>query len=108
MGDEEKQVTFGVETPDYLRPQYANFLQVNHTPWDFRLIFGVIRAPLTRSEQEKADDQNITADGVVEVIIPAGLMHGLIGALQANFSRYLDNYGAPGLHPEGPGQGEPE
>ena len=93
----------GVRVPDYLRPTYANFLNVNHTPWDFRLMFAVVKAPMPGGEQEAVMAAGeVNPDAVAEIIIPANLMHGLIGALQQGFSRYLAEYGPPGIDPSGP------
>ena len=87
--------------PDYLRPQYSNHINVNHTPWDFRLVFSVLRAPLAGDELDQIGD-TIRPEAVADILIPANLIHGLIGALQTNFDRYIEAYGAPGLNPEGP------
>lgn len=105
MDDEQGQsLAMGpVDIPEFLRPTYANFVNVNHTPWDFRLTFAVVRAPLPGAEAERAVGAGaVHADAVADIILPANLMHGLISALQENFTRYLDLYGAPGLNPEGP------
>jgi hypothetical protein len=95
-------------TPDYLRPVYANVVNVNHTPWDFRLIFALARAPAPGPETEaaKAAGNLIQPETVAEILIPANLIHGLISALQANFEKYLDAFGVPGMNPEGPGSDE--
>jgi hypothetical protein len=53
MADEEEKAALGgVESPDYLRPIYANFVNVNHTPWDFRLVFAVLTTPMPGPERE--------------------------------------------------------
>lgn len=98
------QVKIGsIALPEYLRPTYANFVNVNHTPWDFRLTFAVVRTPL-EGEVGPDEDGNleIHPEGVSEVIIPANLVFGLISALKENFDRYVGTYGAPGMDPEGP------
>lgn len=102
----------GIDLPDYLRPQYANLIEVGHTPWDFRLIFGLLRTPargqrgLENPEQSEGGQVMIAADGVADIIIPANVMYSLIAALRTNFDAYIQQYGAPGLNPEGPGQHE--
>lgn len=80
---------------------YANFVNVNHTPWDFRLMFAVVKTPMPGTEQEQFEGE-IRPEAIAEVIIPASLMHGLISALQSNFSSYLEQFGPPGMEPEGP------
>lgn len=105
MPDEgEQKVQLGpVSMPEHLRPTYANFVNVNHTPWDFRLLFAVVRTPMPGEEAAAAQEAGaVRPQGVAEVILPANLMHGLIAALQTNFSTYLDQFGPPGMEPEGP------
>lgn len=93
----------GVEFPDYLRPTYANFANVNHTPWDFRIMFALVTTPLPGQEQNAALAEGEThPKAVAEIILPANLMHGFISALQENFSKYLTQFGPPGMDPEGP------
>ena len=102
--NEEQGVGVGpTDVPDYLRPTYANFVNVNHTPWDFRLMFALVKAPMPGTEQDAAvANQAVHPEAVAEIILPANLMHGLISALQENFSKYLTSFGPPGLDPEGP------
>jgi hypothetical protein len=105
MADEQNEGARvgGVDMPDYLRPIYSNFVNVNHTPWDFRLAFAVIQAPLPGREREAvAAAGEVMPIAVADIILPASLMHGLISALQDNFSKYLTQFGPPGLDPEGP------
>jgi hypothetical protein len=106
MADDEHGEILGIggmHVPDYLRPTYANFVNVNHSPWDFRLTFGVLKVPVPGEEADAARDEGqLRPEAVADVIIPANLMHGFISALQDNFSGYLDSFGAPGLDPEGP------
>ena len=102
-GEERAQVGIGpVEMPDYLRPVYSNFVNVSHTPWDYRLVFAQIRPP---SDPAQALAEGVRPEGVAEVIIPANLMAGLMTALKQNFDRYVSNYGVPGMEPGGPGLG---
>jgi hypothetical protein len=105
-GDEEAQLPVGgIRFPDYLRPTYANFVNVNHTPWDFRMTFGVLKSPMPGAEVDQAQEAGaIEPEAVADIILPANLMHGVISALKDNFERYIAQYGAPGLNPEGPEQ----
>jgi hypothetical protein len=104
--DDEAQVRIGgIRFPDYLRPTYANYVNVNHTPWDFRITFGVLKSPMPGSEIEQAQEAGvIEPEAVADLILPANLMHGVIGALTETFQTYIEKYGAPGLNPEGPEQ----
>ena len=104
-GHEERLPIGNVRFPEYLRPIYANFVSVNYTPWDFRLTFGVLKPPLAGAEAEQAAQAGaVQPEVVADIILPANLMHGLIGALRETFDRYIGQYGAPGMNPEGPEQ----
>jgi Protein of unknown function (DUF3467) len=109
-GDEEAQLRIsGIRFPDYLRPTYANFINVNHTPWDFRVTFAVLKTPVLGTEMEQAQQGEVMVtqpEAVADLIIPANLVHGFISALRENFDRYIDAFGAPGINPEGPEQRE--
>ena len=97
------QVGIGpVDVPEHLRAHYANYLNINHTPWDFRLLFAVVKAPAPGEEATAAQEHGIRPQAVSEVIVPANLMHGLISAMQGSFEKYLDQYGPPGMDREGP------
>jgi len=107
LPDEEQQVRIGgVRVPDYLRPIYANYVNVNSTPWDFRLTFAVLKTPMPGTELEQAQRTggSIEPEAVADLIIPANLVHGLITALRTTFDQYIERYGPPGLNPEGPEQ----
>lgn len=104
MAKDHEQLGLGPpDVPEHLRAHYANFVNVNHTPWDFRLLFALVKAPMPGHERDAAVEQGaLHPQGVAEIIVPANLMHGLIMALQSNFDRYLETYGVPGMNPEGP------
>jgi hypothetical protein len=91
--------------PDYLRPVYANHANVNHTPHDFRITFALLQTPLEVPPEVVSGDQTIELrpQAVATVVIPASLMHAFMGLLTTQFNRYLDQFGAPGLDPQGPG-----
>jgi hypothetical protein len=97
----------GIRFPEYLRPTYANYVNVNYTPWDFRLTFGVLKTPMPGTEVDQAQQAGaVEPEAVADLILPANLMHGLIGALTQGFDRYIAQYGPPGMNPEGPEQRE--
>lgn len=92
-----------IKMPDYLRPTYANFINVNHTPWDFRLQFALLRNPAPGEiSTQPGEVVEVRPEAVADLIIPANLVHGLIAALRTSFDAYITTYGAPGLNPEGP------
>jgi Protein of unknown function (DUF3467) len=98
-----------IRVPDFLRPQYANYVNVNHTPWDFRMTFAVVKVPMPGPEVQAAERQGVLeAEAIADVLLPANLMHGLIMALQDNYDRYLTTYGVPGMDPRGPGHQDEE
>jgi uncharacterized protein DUF3467 len=105
-GEEPIQLGTGpVRMPDYLRPTYANYVGVNHSPWDFRLTFGIVRAPLPGPELEAAQERgNIEPEAVAEIILPANLMASFLTVLRQNFDRYMEAYGVPGMDRMEPGQ----
>lgn len=105
-GEERGQVGIGpIRMPEYLRPVYANFINVSHTPWDYRLVFAQIRPPVTPDESQEALAEGLRPEGVAELIIPANLMAGFMTALKQNFDQYVTSYGVPGMEPEGPNLG---
>jgi hypothetical protein len=107
LPDGEQLPIGGIRFPEYLRPIYANYMNVNYTPWDFRLTFGVLKTPMPGAEVEQAQQAGtVEPEAVADLILPANLMHGLIGVLTQGFDRYIEQYGAPGINPEGPEQRE--
>ncbi len=106
MPDDEAQLRIsGIRFPDFLRPTYANYINVNHTPWDFRVTFAVLKTPTPGTEMEQAQQGEVLVtqpEAVADIIIPANLVHGFISALRENFDRYIEVFGAPGINPEGP------
>lgn len=103
-GEQDQISIGGPEAPDYLRPVYANYANVNHTPWDFRMTFALVRAPMSKAEMDVAKKAGgeVTPEVVAEILIPANLMHGFMTALKVNFDKYLESFGVPGMNPEGP------
>jgi hypothetical protein len=101
--DEEQQVAVSIGPPvepEYLRPIYANGLQINHGPHDFRLLFWHLRIPTHIDSGESP--VHVQPQAVAEVIVPATLMHALITTMKQNFDTYLDRFGPPGMEPQGP------
>ncbi len=107
MAEEEKR------RPVRLRPEatekgpaliYANFVQVNHTPWDFTLHFGNFflppEAPQAKESQEAAEFE-LEVKSVARISVPTRLIRGIVRALETNIKRYEDSYGVlPDSRPE--------
>ena len=99
--DDQVQVRIGPsEQPEYLRPQYANHVSVNHTPYDFQLQFALMTMPGPERPAKPGETEvEVNPQTVAKVIVPASVMHGLIGALQQQFDAYLNQFGIPGMGP---------
>lgn len=88
----------GMAVPDYLRPTYANFANVGHTPFDFRVTFAIVKAPRPGAEVDAmAASGQIEPEAVADLILPVGVIPGLISALRENYDRYIELFGLPGL-----------
>jgi hypothetical protein len=100
--DGEEQLPLGqLRFPNSLRPTYANFVNVNFTPWDFRLTFAVLKTPMPGVEVAEAKEAGaVEPEVVVDVILPANLMDGLIKALQQSVDRYAERYGSREANPD--------
>ena len=105
---EGQQIRVGPPTePDYLRPVYANTLNINFTPYDFKLTFSLLNMPLEIPPgADPGEPIEVHPSAVAEVIVPATLMHALISVINDQFDRYLEQFGPPGLDPQGPGRQE--
>lgn len=96
--DDEGLPVGPILAPDYLRPAYANFANVGHTLYDFRITFALVKAPRPGVEVDQAKvDHHVSPEAVADIIIPVGVVPGLIEALKENYNRYLDAYGFPGM-----------
>lgn len=108
MADDDEmsfQASVGVPIePDFLRPVYANHLNVNFTPHDFRFTFSLLEMPLEVPTEAAVDGTvELHPHAVSTVVVPASMMHALMTLLQQQFGRYLTQFGPPGLDPAGPG-----
>lgn len=93
MADQPSMRIDSVVLPPDVQPTYANFAAVNHTPWDFRVTFAQLQVPHERGTGEVV----LTPRAVVDLVLPAGAVHGLIMALKENYDAYLAAYGPPAL-----------
>lgn len=98
MGEQEKEVTVKlrmVEPGDKPVPLlYSNFVQVNHTPWDFTLHFGNFSVPPEKPTLPKgATEVQLEVKAVARITVSTGLIKMLLKALQENIARYESTYG---------------
>ena len=108
MSQVPNEVTVSVGEPDmpeFLRPIYANQINVVFAPHDFRMIFSVFTPPVGPPPGSETGAVELHPTAVADILLPATVMHAFIGLLNQQFARYLDQFGAPGLNPEGPGGG---
>lgn len=102
MAEEEKvrRVKLRPEPPEKGRePVYANFLQVNHTPWDFTFHFGTFFLP--PEVPEEPGELELEVKAVARITVPTRLIKGIIKAIQTNIEKYESSYGVlPDSSPE--------
>ncbi len=80
-------------------PIYANYVQVNHTPWDFTFHFGNFFIP-PDVPQEPAELE-LEVKSVARITVPIRLIKGIVSALQKNIKRYEESFGVlPDSTPE--------
>ena len=68
---------------------YANFMNINHTKWDFTLHFGHFIIPTVIKEEE----QSLEAKAVARITLPVNLIKGVVRALNENIATYEKNHG---------------
>lgn len=92
--DEGVSIQIGPPTvPDFVRPSYANSVNVTFTPHDFLFVFSQLSMPI---DLEPGSERTISPTAQCEVIIPASVMNGLIDLLKRQLDAYLENFGLPG------------
>ena len=72
-------------------PVYANFVQVNHTPWDFTFHFGNFFLP--PEVPQEPPEFPLEVKSVARVTIPTKLIKGIVRALETNIKRHEESYG---------------
>jgi hypothetical protein len=104
VSDEALQVSVGAPVePDFLRPVYANQLNMTFTPHDFKLTFSYLALPNEPPVPGPDGTVQIRPTAVASVVIPATLMHALMSVFNTQFDKYLQQFGPPGMDPTGPG-----
>lgn len=105
MPNDDQSVEVHVAPPevgDFVRPIYANAINMNHTPHDFRIVFSQLSIPL--EDPPPGERLELTPQAVADIRIPAGVMYALLGVMKDQFDKYLTAYGPPNMNPEGPGR----
>lgn len=79
---------------------YANFMNVNHTKWDFTLHFGHVVIPTVIEEETRYLEAKVAA----RITVPANLIKDIVRALNENIVTYEKKYGVivPTEEEEGP------
>jgi uncharacterized protein DUF3467 len=92
--DEKRLVTARLVYPEVTEEDstvYANYLLVNHTPWDFALHFGSVTTPL--APKSSGGEIEMPVKKVVTVKLPVTLIRGVIDALKTNLELYEKQHG---------------
>lgn len=73
-------------------PIYANFVQVNHTPWDFTLHFGSFFIP--PEVPQEAAEFGLEVKSVARITVPTKLIKAIVRAIELNIKRHEASFGA--------------
>jgi Protein of unknown function (DUF3467) len=105
-----KQINFTLIPDEPANPaeaarDYANFCAVAHTPFDLTLTFCDVRPLSERDIQAAESSQTIKVPVVARIVVPFGVVPGLIAALQEQLRAVQDAQNAqqdPAAWPKGP------
>ena len=85
---------FAFEVTDSTPQYYANFVAVAHTSYDFSLIFAKVPAPPTAEQLAIAQSgKPVRLEPLMQIVIPAKLIQGVIDALKTQKEKYETNFG---------------
>jgi hypothetical protein len=74
---------------------YSNFCAIQNSPFDFTLTFCEMR-PLGEKEIREAEaTQVVLAPVRAKMVVPVGMVPGLIASLQENYQLFQQTYGPP-------------
>lgn len=91
---EHVQVKMVPSTDSQSERIYANFVSVNHTPYDFTLTFCDAQPPHNEEERKAMISEKVLKAAVqVEIAIPTALIEPLMRALGENLERFKKTYG---------------
>jgi hypothetical protein len=95
----EKPINFTI-VPDEptdgstVKRDYANFCAVSHTPFDLTLTFCDVRPLSERDVKAAASTQVVRVPVVSRIVVPFGVVPGLIAALQEQLRAVQDTQAA--------------
>lgn len=95
--EEKRSLNFTVvpAADDSVPRTYSNFCAIQNSPFDFTLTFCEM-LPLGEKEVREAQQtQVVRAPVKARLVVPVGMVPGLIAALQENFQLYQESYGPP-------------
>jgi len=86
---QQQETAFEIQIPPDLEPgEYANFLSVWHTPFEFTLDFAA-----TQPSQPTEAGVKVPCRVVARVRIPPPVMLDVLGVLNENVGRYRESFG---------------
>jgi hypothetical protein len=96
MAEERKAVNFTIVPEESELPRiYANFCQIQNSPFDFTLTFCEMY-PIGEREIRQAQESHVVRAPVrARLVVPVQMVPGLIAALQENFRLYQESFGPP-------------
>ena len=95
--DEKRSVNFTIvpAADDTVPRIYSNFCAIQNSPFDFTLTFCEMH-PLGEKEIREAQSTQIVRAPVrARMVVPVGMVPGLIAALQENYQLFQETYGPP-------------
>ena len=95
--DKPQQVDFTIVPDDRVEVArtYSNFCAIQNSPFDFTLTFCEMH-PLGEKEIREAQSTQIVRAPVrARMVVPVGMVPGLIAALQENYQLFQETYGPP-------------
>ena len=99
QGPDQHETAFEIQIPPDLEPgEYANFLSVWHTPFEFTMDFAA-----TQPSQPTDTGMKVPCRVVARIRIPPPVMLDVLGVLNENVSRYQQSFGD--IHRPGQPQG---
>lgn len=79
--DNLEQLKIEVVGLDNVKPEYSNYVQITHSPYEFVINFCYI-------DKAKSGDKKTFAEAVSRIVISPSLMPSIIKAFQVNFEKY--------------------
>jgi hypothetical protein len=95
--EQKKSLNFTIvpADDDSVPRTYSNFCAIQNSPFDFTLTFCEMRPLGEKDVREAQQNQVVRAPVKARLVVPVGMIPGLIAALQENFQLYQESYGPP-------------